>query len=84
MFFQTVVEALPGHRERRPPLTFADWNRRSGGSPATLGAADLPMLSDCGGYFARKFDASVDAEILDLIDDELLARPDRRQQSART
>src|SRR3954452_12365027 len=43
MFFQTVVQALPGSREIRPPLTFADWTRpEAGGSaPATLRSSDL-------------------------------------------
>lgn len=77
MFFQTVVNALPGERELRPPLTFADWTRpEAGGSaPATLRTADLPLLRDSTGHFARKFDVDVDAEVLDRIDTELLSRP---------
>ena len=77
MFFQTVVGALPGGRELRPPLTFADWSQArreaTGSRPAILGSDDLALLQSCDGYFARKFDASVDAAVFDLIDAELLA-----------
>jgi hypothetical protein len=77
MFFQTIVAALPGQRELRPPLTFADWSlsRRAatGSRPAILGSADLSLLRSCDGYFARKFDTSADPAVFDLIDAELLA-----------
>jgi hypothetical protein len=50
-------------------LHYHDWSRGSA-HPATLRAADLPKLRASGKLFARKFDASVDSEILDLLDRE--------------
>jgi hypothetical protein len=78
MFFQTIFGALPNVRELRPPLTFADWTRpEAGGSaPATLKASDVPLLRDCGRFFARKFDLDVDSTVFDAIDAELLAIPE--------
>ena len=74
MFFQTIVGALPGSREMRPPLTFADWTRpeAAGSAPATLRSSDLELLRTCDRYFARKFDSDVDPDVLDAIDAELL------------
>lgn len=70
LFFQTIMLSTPlaGSVENEF-LHYLDW---SGGSahPATLRAADLPKLRASGKLFARKFDASVDSEILDLLDRE--------------
>ena len=66
MFFQTVVENLPGRCEQiRPPLTFADWSPErlevARTAPATLTVGDLPTLRRRPDqYFARKFDLDRD------------------------
>ena len=47
--------------------------------PATLTVADLEAMLDSPDLFARKFDASVDGRVLDLldahIDQEAMAAP---------
>jgi len=50
-------------------LHYLDWSARNA-HPATLTAADLPKLRASERLFARKFDAAVDSEILDLLDRE--------------
>lgn len=47
-------------------LRYVDWSRPT--APAILGAEDLDVLMSSGKLFARKFDVTVDAQILDLID----------------
>lgn len=53
-------------------LRYIDYSRAIKGSPRTLSVADVPMLAAGGFHFARKFDLSVDREVLDVIDRELL------------
>jgi core-2/I-Branching enzyme len=70
LFVQTVLMNSPlAATVDNESLHYHDW---SGGSahPATLRAADLPKLRASGKLFARKFDAAVDSEILDLLDGE--------------
>jgi Core-2/I-Branching enzyme len=70
LFFQTVL--LNGPRAttvENELIHYLDWSDGSA-HPATLRAADLPKLRASGKLFARKFDASVDSEILDLLDRE--------------
>lgn len=47
------------------------WNPPSA-HPELLTTADLPALAESTAFSARKFDADVDAKILDLIDSQLL------------
>jgi hypothetical protein len=56
-------------------LRYIDWTR--GPRPALLEARDLPALRASPKLFARKFDVFHDAEILDLVDTELLREPER-------
>lgn len=72
LFFQTVVlnssfaeEVVDDH------LRHIDWETGDSGHPKTLGVADLGRLLDSGKLFARKFDAAVDATILDLLDEQI-------------
>lgn len=44
-------------------------------SPKTLTCYDFDALADSGKFFARKFNPSVDAEVLDRIDTDLLGAP---------
>ncbi|MDQ2909464.1 MAG: beta-1,6-N-acetylglucosaminyltransferase [Actinomycetota bacterium] len=70
LFFQTIVLSTPlATTVENELLHYVDWSAGSA-HPATLRAADLPMLRASGKLFARKFDASVDSEILDLLDRE--------------
>ena len=50
-------------------LRYVDWSRPT--APAILGSEDLDVLMSSGKLFARKFDATVDAEILDLLDERV-------------
>lgn len=70
LFFQTIMlsTALADSVENEF-LHYMDWSDGSA-HPAILRAADLPKLTASGMLFARKFDASVDSEILDLLDRE--------------
>lgn len=73
IFVQTVLLNSPA-RERvaNESLHHIEWP--GGSHPATFGQEDLPRLAASGKPFARKFDTEVDAEILDLIDRELLGQ----------
>jgi hypothetical protein len=69
-FFQTVLLSSPlADTVDSELLHYLDWSTGSA-HPATLRAADLPKLRASGMLFARKFDAELDSEILDLLDAE--------------
>jgi hypothetical protein len=51
-------------------LRHIDWGRDSS-HPKTLGVPDLERLVTSAKLFARKFDASVDSAILDLLDEHI-------------
>jgi hypothetical protein len=67
IFFQTLVLNSP-HRDSvvDANLRYIDWSTTPG--PKVLRADDLDVLLGSGMLFARKFDDTVDAEILDLLD----------------
>jgi hypothetical protein len=72
LFFQTVLMNSPlRDTVVNANLHYLDWSAGAA-NPATLGKADLPKLLASDKLFARKFDAAVDAEILDLLDREAL------------
>ncbi len=67
LFFQTIVLNSPlRDMVVNDDLRYVDWTRPT--APAILGRLDLDALMSSGKLFARKFDATVDAEILDLLD----------------
>jgi hypothetical protein len=69
-FFQTVLLSSPlAETVDNELLHYLDWSDGSA-HPKVLTAADLPQLRASGKLFARKFDAAVDSEILDLLDRE--------------
>jgi hypothetical protein len=67
LFFQTLVLNSP-HRDSvvDANLRYIDWSTTPG--PKVLRADDLDALRASGMLFARKFDETVDSEILDLLD----------------
>ena len=74
MFFHTALARLEA--EGRPlawqeNLTYIDWSEATAGSPKVLTAADVETLATQPEHklFARKFDESVDAAVLDILDD---------------
>jgi hypothetical protein len=50
-------------------LRYLDWTREP--APAVFTRADLPQLESATELFARKFDETVDSEILDALDRHL-------------
>ena len=72
LFVQTVLlNSVARGRVVNDVVHHIEWP--GGSHPATFRSADLPRLAVCGKLFARKFDVEVDAEILDLVDRELLS-----------
>jgi hypothetical protein len=70
IFFQTILMNSP-LRDRlvNQSSTYINWTRPR----VPLGRGDLETLMNCPHLFARKFDVRKDAEILDLLDERLLA-----------
>lgn len=67
LFFQTIMMNSPvADSVVQDDLRYIDWSIDPG--PAVLHSRDLEKLTGSGKLFARKFDSSVDAEILDLLD----------------
>jgi Core-2/I-Branching enzyme len=72
LFFQTVLMNSPlRDKVENSNLHYLDWSAGTA-NPAILRKDDLPKLLASEKLFARKFDAAVDAEILDLLDREAL------------
>jgi Core-2/I-Branching enzyme len=71
LFFHTII-LNSAHRERvvNDNLRYIDWTK--GPSPAILTTADFDELVRSSKLFARKFDTTVDAEVLDMIDERIL------------
>ena len=75
LFFQTIIlNSEFRERVQNDNLRHVEWRDPESGSPAILGAADYPTLARSPKLFARKFDMTVDAAVLELIDRHLLAR----------
>jgi hypothetical protein len=73
IFFQTIIMNSPLRRAVvNDNLRYIDWKDPDAGSPSVLTRADLPSLATSTKLFARKFDATVDSAVLDVIDRELL------------
>jgi hypothetical protein len=68
----TVLANSDRFRLRNDDLRYIDYAGARRGVPRTLTGADLPLLAGGRFAFARKFDLSVDANVLDLIDRDLL------------
>lgn len=68
VFFQTVILNSPFKEQViNDDLKYVVWP-----GPAILGKNDLENLKNSSDLFARKFDPSIDAEVLDLIDQKIL------------
>jgi hypothetical protein len=73
MFIQTVLlNSRARERVANESIHHIEWP--GGSHPATFRRQDFPRLAASGKPFARKFDTEVDAEVLDLIDTELLGQ----------
>ncbi len=71
IFFQTILlNSAEAERCVDLRLHYTEWERTP--APAILTSQDYPHLVESSCLFARKFDPSVDARVLDLIDENLL------------
>ena len=74
IFFHTILMNSPLRDSVvSDELRYVDWTRKPW--PAIFGIGDFETLQRSPKLLARKFDSSVDSEILDLIDRELLVEP---------
>lgn len=69
-FFQTILVNNPNLKLCSDHLRYIDWRPPY---PAIMQSEDFDALMGSGKYFARKFDATIDATILDRVDAHLLA-----------
>lgn len=70
LFFQTILLNSPeAERCVDHLLHYTEWSRTP--APAILTRDDYALLVDSPCLFARKFDPTVDAEVLDMIDEGL-------------
>jgi hypothetical protein len=70
IFFQTILLNSPLRDSvLNNDLRHIDWSKPT--RPAILGVDDLEALLNSPHLFARKFDATVDAQVLDLLDQRI-------------
>jgi hypothetical protein len=70
LFFQTIImNSELRDTVENDDLRYLDWTREP--APAVFTRADLPQLESATQLFARKFDETVDSEILDALDRHL-------------
>jgi len=70
LFFQTIImNSELRHTVENDDLRYLDWTRKP--APAVFTRADLPQLESAPALFARKFDETVDSDILDALDRHL-------------
>lgn len=68
IIFQTVLYNSPFRQHMvNDNLLYLDWSA-GGASPKVLTMADAPAILASGKFFARKFNADTDCEILDFLD----------------
>jgi len=80
IFFQSIIMSLAQTNlnawQLAPSLTYVNWERENVPLPVTFKASDYPELEKQPDtkLFARKFDATRDATILNLLDQQLIPR----------
>jgi hypothetical protein len=75
LFFQTILmNSSLKERIINDDLRYIAWKDLESGSPAILKLDDFDQMMQSPKLFARKFDMTVDAEVLDLIDRALEAK----------
>ncbi len=68
-FIFSTILYNSGFRERIVNnLVYVDWSGSANGHPKILRTEDLPAIHASGKFFARKFDANVDARVLDILE----------------
>jgi hypothetical protein len=74
IFFQTIVLNSPLKESLiNDDLRYVHWPGDSPAHPAILREDDFESIAESSCLFARKFDTSVDAGVLDMIDRKLLS-----------
>jgi hypothetical protein len=74
IFFQTIIlNSSFARRAVNDNLRYIEWKDPDAGSPAILRKSDFQKLASSSKLFARKFDMTVDTEVLDFIDREIIA-----------
>jgi hypothetical protein len=68
---QTVLVSSGRFRLTNDNLRYADNRGSRDGRPRVLGVGDLELITAGGYHFARKFDISEDARVLDALDERL-------------
>jgi hypothetical protein len=69
---QTITgNVLPPEELRNETLTYVEWYRPG----ATLHAGDFERICTTPHLFARKFDATTDGRVLEMIDESILHQP---------
>jgi len=72
LFYQTVLMNSPlASQVENRELTYTDWSR-GGSNPKILLVEDFEQLVKSDKFFARKFDANIDSQILDMLDAQCL------------
>lgn len=66
----TVLANSPNVRLSGEPLRFVSWVAGAA-HPCTLGIGDLPAIDASNAFLARKFDQTLDADVLDELDRRL-------------
>jgi hypothetical protein len=73
MFFQTIILNSPFKESViNDNLVYIDWENPNPSYPRTFVKTDFEILVSSSKLFARKFDVSRDADILDMIDQKIL------------
>ena len=68
VFLQTVLVNSGKFRFVPDGKHYIDFSRSRNNHPKTLGVADLPSMIASGAHWARKFDPSLDSEVLEILD----------------
>ena len=68
--FNTILANNSTLRLKNDCLRYIEWPSAASAHPKVLGVSDYANIVSSGKHFARKFDISVDAEILDMLDHE--------------
>lgn len=69
--FSTILYNSPFREKITDNLVYVDWRGQSKGHPKILRAEDFNDLRTSGKLFARKFDMSVDADIVMMLEDAI-------------
>ncbi|ROR92612.1 beta-1,6-N-acetylglucosaminyltransferase [Nocardioides aurantiacus] len=70
--FRSMLPAAGTETENLGAMRMIDWSRSEGSHPHVWRTADLPQLRSTPALFARKFDPTIDAAVIDHIETSLV------------